>query len=337
MRADRLISLIMLLQSRGKTSARQLAHELEVSERTIYRDMLVLSAMGIPVYGEAGPLGGYALVDSYRTSLTGLTDSEIQALLMLDIPEPLQALGVGAQLKAALLKLVAALPDSKRGEEERVRQRFHLEATWWKQGEEQQPHLSTIHQAVWQDRKLFIRYTVWAGKSEVERLVEPFGLVAKAGVWYLVCATQGRLRVKRVSSLLEARLSDEGFRRPADFDLAGFWHAWQQAEEQRRVSFVVKVRASPDIIPALVYDMGSSILQRIEQAGISDDAGWVQLELFFESHYEARNRLLAFGSGVEVLEPPALRLSISDLAEQITGLYAVSKTPASGRSRDASA
>lgn len=321
MRADRLISLIMLLQTRGKTAARHLAQELEVSERTVYRDMVVLSAIGIPVYGEAGPDGGYALVDSYRTSLTGLTESEVQALFMLSIPEPLQALGVGLELKGALLKLAAAMPAVQRSEEERVRQRFHLDATWWRQKEEPQPYLKTIHQAVWQDQKLFIRYRVLAGGSDAERLVEPYGLVAKAGVWYLVCAWQGRVRVKRVSSLLEVRLSDQHFERPEDFDLADFWNIWRQDEEQRYVDFPVKVRAAPDSIPVLVHEMGSSIRQRIEQAGPPDANGWVQLDLSFESHYEARNRLMGLGGGVEVLEPAALRMSIIDLAEQVRGLY----------------
>ena len=323
MRADRLISLIILLQTRGKTTARHLAQELEVSERTVYRDMVVLSAMGIPVYGEVGPEGGYSLVDSYRTSLTGLTESEVQALFMLSIPEPLQALGVGSNLKGALLKLAAALPDRQRGEEELVRQRFYLDGTWWRQGEEPQPYLKTVHQAVWQDLRLFIRYRVWAGRSEIEREVEPYGLVAKAGVWYLVCAWQGRVRVKRVSSLLEVRLSDQNFERPADFHLKDFWNIWCQEEEQRYVDFPVKVRAAPDSIPALVHEMGSTIRQRIEQAGPPDALGWVQLELSFESHFEARNRLMGFGGGVEVLEPAALRMSIIDLAEQVRGLYGV--------------
>ena len=321
MRADRLIALVMLLQTRGKLSARQLAQELEVSERTVYRDMVALSAAGIPVYGEAGPEGGYALVDSYRTSLTGLTESETQALFMLSIPEPLKALGLGQELKAALLKLAAALPAARRVDEERVRQRFHLDASWWRQGEEPLPYLKVIHQAVWQDQKLVIRYRVWAGRTDVERLVEPYGLVAKAGVWYLVCAWQGRARVKRVSSLLEARLSEEHFERPADFDLVAFWNAWRQEEEERYSDFRALIRVAPDFIPALAYELGSSVRQRIEQSGEPDEHGWVRLELFFESLYEARRRILGFGGGVEVLEPLALRMSVMDMAEQIRGVY----------------
>lgn len=145
MRADRLLSLLMLLQIRGRMTARELAKELEVSERTIYRDIDALSIAGVPVYGEPGPEGGYALVDSYRTNLTGLTEGEVRALFMLSIPAPLADLGVSHELRAALPKLSAALPNARRRDEERVRQRFHLDSTWWRQGEERVPHLQTIH------------------------------------------------------------------------------------------------------------------------------------------------------------------------------------------------
>ena len=321
MRADRLISLVMLLQTRGKLSARELARELEVSERTIYLDIIALSAAGIPVYGEAGPQGGFALVDSYRTSRPGLPEAETQALFMLSIPEPLKALGVGNDLRAALLKLTAALPAARRSDEERVRQRIYIDANWWRQDEEPLPYLKVIHQAVWQDQRLTIRYRAWMGRAEVERVVEPYGLVAKAGVWYLVCAWGGRVRVKRVSSLLEARLATGHFERPADFDLAEFWNVWRQEEEERYSDFRALVRVAPDFIPALGYELGSSVRRRIAQAGEPDEQGWVRLELFFESLYEARKRILGFGGGVEVLEPLALRMSVIDMAEQISGVY----------------
>lgn len=158
MRADRLLSLLMLLQTRGRVSARQLARELEVSERTIYRDIIALSVAGVPVYGQAGPDGGYQLLDSYRTSLTGLSESETRALFMLNMPGLLAKLGLSQDLKAAMLKLAAALPESRRQEEERVRQRYSIDASWGSQAEEPLPHLQTIQQAVWEDRKLVITY-----------------------------------------------------------------------------------------------------------------------------------------------------------------------------------
>src|SRR5512136_703550 len=136
MRADRLLSLLMLLQARGRMTAQELAAELEVSERTIYRDINALSASGVPVYAESGPGGGCALLDSYRTNLTGLDQDEVRALFMLSIPAPLDQLGVSQELRTALLKLSAALPDTRRGDEERTRQRIHLDSTWWFQPEE---------------------------------------------------------------------------------------------------------------------------------------------------------------------------------------------------------
>ena len=160
MRADRLLSLLMLLQARGRLTAPKLAQELEVSERTIYRDIDALSAAGVPVYGEAGAGGGYALLDSYRTNLTGLTEGEVRALFMLSIPKPLADLGVGRELGAALRKLAAALPSARRDDEERVRQRFLLDAVGWEQVEESAPHLPTVHQAVWEDRRLHLAYRI---------------------------------------------------------------------------------------------------------------------------------------------------------------------------------
>lgn len=320
MRADRLLSLLMLLQARGRMTAQSLAEELEVSERTIYRDIDALSAAGVPVYGEAGREGGYALLDSYRTSLTGLTDKEVRALFMLGIPAPLADLGVSQELKAALLKLSAALPAARRRDEERVRQRFYLDAAWWHQGEEAVPHLQTVYQALWQDRKLAVTYRPLPTVT-IEQLVEPYGLVAKAGVWYLVCARAGKVSVHRVSELLDTRLSDETFQRPAGFVLPAFWKAWCGQREQSQVNYPVTVRVAPDFLPWLPMYFGDSIRARIAQAGPPDAAGWVTLELSFESLEAARDRILGLGRGVEVLKPLALRLSILDYARQIVALY----------------
>jgi predicted DNA-binding transcriptional regulator YafY len=320
MRADRLLSLLMLLQARGRMTAQALAEELEVSERTIYRDIDALSAAGVPVYGEAGREGGYALLDSYRTSLTGLTEKEVRALFMLGIPAPLAELGVSQELKAALLKLSAALPEARRRDEERVRQRFYLDSAWWHQGEESVPHLQTVYQAVWQDRKLSITYRPLP-TVEIEQLVDPYGLVAKAGVWYLVCARGGKVRAHRVSELLDARLSDETFKRPSGFALAAFWRSWCVQREQSQVNYPVTVRVAPDFFPWLPMYFGDSIRARIAQAGLPDAAGWVTLELSFESLAAARERILGLGRGVEVLKPVALRQSILDYARQIVALY----------------
>jgi predicted DNA-binding transcriptional regulator YafY len=326
MRADRLLSLLMLLQTRGRMSARQLAAELEVSERTIYRDIEALSVAGVPVYAETGREGGYALLDHYRTSLTGLNENEVRALFMLSIPSPLYDLGVSEELKRALLKLSAALPASRRGDEEQVRRRFYLDSSWWDWQEGSVPHLQRLYQAIWQDRRIMLTYRPLPA-VEIEQRVDPYGLVAKAGIWYLVCAHKAHPRVHRVSGLVAANLLEETFERPAAFDLIAFWETWCREREQSRMMYAVTVRVAPDFLPYLPRYFGSRIREKIARAGAPGADGWLTLELAFESLEAARDRLLAFGRGVEVLAPAALRESILDYAMQIKHLYSQGKEP----------
>ena len=319
MRADRLLSLVMLLQTRGNITARALAAELEVSERTIYRDVDALSFAGISVYAERGPGGGIALLDSYRTSLTGLNRNEVRALFMLSIPAPLDELGVTADLKAALLKLSAALPAVGRDEQAMARQRIHLDSVAWSQPEAPVPHLQIVHQAVWGDFKLQLRYDL-GYFGEIDLQVDPYGLVAKTTVWHLVCARQDHLRVLRVPQIIAARVLDEHFERPADFDLVAYWQAWCEQNEERLASFQVKVRVAPDLVPYLWTHFGERVAEQGADLDPSDDE-WLTITLKFERFEEARRRLLGYGRAVEVLEPQALRKSIKDYAEQIVSLY----------------
>jgi predicted DNA-binding transcriptional regulator YafY len=320
MRADRLLSLVMLLQMQGCVSAQKLADELEVSVRTIYRDVEALSFAGIPVYAERGPGGGIALLDSYRTSLTGLNRDEVRALFMLSIPAPLDELGVSADLKAALLKLSAALPAVGRDEQTMTRQRIHLDSVAWSQPELPVPHLQTVHQAVWGDLKLQLRYDL-GYFGEIELVVDPYGLVAKTTVWHLVCARQDHLRVLRVPQIIEARVLNEHFERPADFDLVAYWRDWCEQNEKRLSSFQVKVRVFPDLIPHLWTHFGERLADQSVQIDSTDEDGWQTVTLQFELFEEARRRLLGYGRAVEVLEPVALRKSIKDYAWQIVDLY----------------
>ena len=320
MRADRLLSIMMFLQARGRMTAQELAEELEVSVRTIYRDLDALSMAGVPVYAERGPGGGCALLDSYRTTLTGLNQDEMRALFMLSVPAPLAELGVDHELKAALLKLSAALPARRRQVEERVRQRIHLDSVGWFEAREPVPHLHTIQQALWQDRRLTIVYQL-RFEARAGWQVEPYGLVAKANVWHLVCAREGFPRVYRVSRVLDARLLDETCERPADFDLAAFWQDWCAAAEENRPTYPVTVRVSPEFIHWLPHYVGEAIGGGDSLAGPPDAEGWVTGTLQFESLEDARDRILACGRGVEVLAPIPLRRSVLDHAAQIVGLY----------------
>lgn len=320
MRADRLISLLLLLQARGRMTAAELAEQLEVTERTVYRDIDALSTAGVPVYGERGPRGGYALLDGYRTSLTGLTAGEMRAFFMLSIPAPLADLGLGDDLRAALLKVAAALPAAQRGEEERVRQRFHIDSAWWSAGADGAPHLQAIQQALWNDHTLYITYTTIQGIA-IEQTVEPLGLVAKAGVWYLVYAHGGAQRARKVSSLRDAVEQSETFRRPAGFDLAAFWKEWCAGYESSRTNYAVTLRVSPAFAPLLPMYFGEGVRAALARATEPDAEGWVRLSLSFESLYAARQPILACGGGVEVIEPLPLRLSVADYARQTVARY----------------
>ncbi len=320
MRADRLISLLLLMQTHGRQTAAQLARQLEVSERTIYRDIDALGAAGVPVYSDPGPHGGFSLLDSYRTTLTGLTSDEMRALFMLSIPAPLVELGLSQELKTALLKLSAALPQRRQPEQEFIRQRFYLDTTWWEQPGDAPLHLHTLHQAVTNDRLLDIHSRSLSGMP-VERRVEPYGLVAKAGGWYLVYAFHGRLRVLRAGDLQDARVIQAGFSRQPDFDLVAFWQAWCAEQERRQLAFTTTVLATERLAPHLRRSYSSQHIDEIPETSHPIRPGWQVMRLAFPSFEDARRSLLGYGRAVEVLEPLALRRSLLDYAEQIIDLY----------------
>jgi predicted DNA-binding transcriptional regulator YafY len=321
MRADRLISILMILQARGRMTARELADELEVSERTIYRDVEALSGSGVPLYAEHGPGGGLVLLDSYRTNLTGLNEDELRALfMMISTPGPLDKLGARQELKSAMLKLSAALPVTSRRDEEKIRQRFYLDWSWWFHNQEPVPHLAAIRHAVWEDCRLRLHYRNFLSLlTSVE--VEPYGLVAKAGTWYLVAGVGGAQRVFRISQLSDVEVLDGPLTRPAEFDLAAFWQQWCVEYEQNQHAFLATLRVSPELVRILPFYFGRRVPDLLAEAGLPDAEGWYTLTLTFESFEAARDRILSFGSAAEVLEPLALRCSLLDFAEQIVRFY----------------
>ena len=319
MRADRLIAILILLQDRGKLTAGELAAELEVSERTIYRDMDALSTAGIPVYAERGPGGGCALLESYRTDLTGLSRDEVRALFMLSVPAPLVELGFDQDLKSALLKLSAALPDPQRGVGSRARQRIFLDASPWFPVKERTPHLRTIQRGVWENRKLKMTFRL-AFDARVEQTVNPYGIVAKSYEWYLIFSIDGEIFVRKIIDVLEARLTNDGFTLPSDFDLIEFWMSWCKDYQDNRPQYPVRVRMHPDLLRYL-YVVNDPIVQGIQIVDKPDSAGWQVLILHFDIFDSARTRILGFGGAVEVLEPEALRRSVQDFADQIIKTY----------------
>ncbi len=313
MRADRMLAILMLLQKKKAVTARELAAELEVSVRTIYRDMDALSAAGVPVYAERGAGGGCRLVEDYRTDLTGLTSAERQALQLLTIPEPLAALETGQTLRNALLKLFASLPE---GEAERgVTRTIHLDWRGWEQGGAE-PYLHDLYRAVQERRVVQIHYR-FLNWIAVEQAVHPYGLAAKAGAWYLVYAAGGRVRARRVSELSEVHVRGEVFQMPEGFELAAAWDRLC-AEMRTDYAFQARVRIAAAAIPHLMYP-ASGIPYRA--VSMPDESGQQVFEVSFVDFESARARLLGWGGAVEVLEPEALRLSLQDHARQILSRY----------------
>lgn len=318
MRADRLLSILMILQTRGKTTADQLADDLEVSVRTIYRDLDALSQAGIPVYAERGPGGGCALLDGYRSDLTGLNNDEQAALLMMGVPEPLAQLGLDQAFKRALLKLSASQPAAKNLPSTWV----HLDSDTWGSSPAPGPLLPAIRQAICEQRKLFILRRLEFG-TQSPWTVEPLGLVSGAGGWHLVCLWEGQFRVLRLAQIIEARVEEEIFQRPAGFDLAEFWHRWRAEVERLRPTYSVTVRVSPAMMPYFSPHFRDVIAGPAAKQGFKRSDGWFEVSLCFDSLQTARTRLMGFGAGIEVLDPPVLRTSIIDFAEQLLKLYHV--------------
>jgi predicted DNA-binding transcriptional regulator YafY len=320
MRASRLVSLLLLLQTRGHQTAAELARELEVSVRTVYRDVEALSESGVPIYAERGPHGGVRLVEGYRTRLTGLTEDEAQALFLSGLPGPAAELGLGTVVAAARLKVLAALPPELRVRATRITQYFHLDAPGWFTQAEPVPALETLAAGVWESRLLEIDYD--RGSKEVRRQVEPLGLVLKAGVWYLVARSSGQHRTYRVSRVLSARLLEDRFERPEDFDLAAFWSASMAAFRDTFPRATIELRVVEERRDELLSFFRETLREPPQTLEPSGGAGWVRLRLTIESLGEAHRQLLRFGSAVEVLEPPELRERLVDTARQILDRYA---------------
>jgi predicted DNA-binding transcriptional regulator YafY len=312
MRASRLVSVLLLLQTRGQMTAAELGRELEVSERTIHRDVDALSAAGVPIYAERGPHGGVRLVEGYRTRLTGMTPDEAEALFLSGLPGPAAELGLGTVMTAAQLKVLAALPAELRARASRLVERFYLDAAGWFHANEAVPHLGVLAEAVWESHP--VRVTYHRGDRQVERTLEPVGLVLKAGIWYVVAGVDDQIRTYRVARVREAELLDERFERPADFDLAAYWSESIAAYEQEAERLAVVVRVPPDKLGALADAVGSTAAAGAERLGEPDPDGWVHLRLTVTWPEEAPGRLLAMGPDLEVIDPPAVRERVVALA-----------------------
>ena len=323
MRADRLVSLVLLLQARGHVTAAALARELEVSVRTVYRDLAALSAAGVPVLTESGPGGGCALLDGYRFPLRGLRPEEAEALLILGVPSALGELGLDGAAAAAhrKIRVTAGQREPDGGGSPAL---VHLDMPRWFRGNEQVPHLRTLAEALRRHRRLAIAYQPAdsAGRSAATRKVGPLGLVNKAGTWYLVATSSGgRVSVFRAGRIASATILDEPSDRPADFDLALFWDRWSAEFTTSRPRLPVRLRASPQALAAFGEIFGDDARPVLDAAGPPDELGWQAVTLSFEHELAAAYRLAGFGGLVEVLSPPSVRTLLVAAAQGILDRY----------------
>jgi predicted DNA-binding transcriptional regulator YafY len=310
----------MLLQGRGKLTAQQLADELEVSIRTIYRDLDALAASGVPLYGDRGPAGGYNLVDGYRTRLTGLTPAEAEAMFLAGLHGPAEALGLGQNLTAAEQKLMAALPAELRHRAGRVTERFHLDSTSWFTDPDQPAHLIALAESVWEQHELRVRYRRW--RSEVARTLQPLGIVLKGGAWYVVAMVDGQIRTYRAARILEIHKLPKHFDRPDGFNLAAFWQSWAADFESRSRQTQARVRVSPHGLVMMDFLLGSSIMRAVrETQSAPDRRGWVCVSVPLESMEYGFTDLLPYGAEIEVLEPPELRQRMRTIVEAMREVY----------------
>lgn len=319
MRASRLLSILILLQVRGRVSAAALAEEFEVSVRTIYRDVDQLSAAGVPVYAERGRSGGFQLLDGYRTRLTGFTPSEAHALLLAGIGSAAADLGLGEDLAAAQLKLMASLPADSGAGAQRVSARFHLDPAQWYTRVENVAHLPELARAVWEERRIRIRYESW--KGEVARTLDPLGLVLKGGFWYLVAASKNQPRTYRASNILDLAVTDAPSRRPPRFSLARYWKGWAADFEKRLMRERARVRLSPRGVKML-REVSPAAAEAIDAAAPAPDVdGWIEAQIPIENIEHAVTQILRLGEDARVMEPAALRDAVRGRAKAIAALY----------------
>jgi predicted DNA-binding transcriptional regulator YafY len=313
-RADRLLKILLLLQNEGKRTTAELADRLEVSQRTVMRDMEALSMAGVPVYAARGRDGGWLLPESYRTNLTGLKSEEFLSLIISAHPKLLADLGFKTHFDAAFQKLLASSPAVIRQSAEIVWKKIHIDGAGWHPANEAYPCLPTVREAVWTERKLSFIYR--RDDGDAERTVHPLGLVAKRSVWYLVAEIEGSVRTYRISRIKEARLLDETFVRPPDFDLAKYW---EQSTAEFRQN-LPRYPARLNIRAAVLDRLQKERYVQVRQTEPAED-GWIAAEVEFETADSACEIVLSFGPAVRVLAPLELREKVIAAAQAVVNLY----------------
>ena len=321
MQASRLLSILMLLQSHGRLTAPALARSLEVSVRTILRDIDQLSAAGVPIWGEPGRSGGFQLREGWSTKLTGLTEPESQALLLAGLPAAATDLGLGAAAASARLKMVASLPAEWRQQADRIGTRLHIDPLDWYRGSETPACLREAAAAVWSAQCIAVRYESWRGLSERE--LEPLGLVMKAGTWYLAARTTGQdaVRTYRLAAMRQLRVLGTGFRRPKAFDLAAWWRETSARFEAELHPVQARIAISPRALGWL-RNARVPFTADDRPAPSTPPEGWVTVRLPIESIEHGARRLLGFGGEAQALAPPALVRAVRAELSRVQMRYA---------------
>ncbi len=316
MRADRLLTIVLLLQRQQHLKASELAEALGVTERTIYRDIEALSMAGVPVYTRTGPDGGCFLDEQYRSSLNWFTGAELQTLLYTSSASPLSELGMQQSMDHAVLKLLALLPSRHQQEAEQMRQRLYLDPSGWYGTTEAHPMLPLLKEAVWGDLVIEALYETWEGDQQ-PRTLAPYSLVYKSDYWYLVGKSypSGSMRTYRVSRLTDVRLQTTRFDRDRDFKIAAYWEQASAQFLQRLPSYPVVMRVQPD---AMIYfqHIFPGRFEFIEQ---NDD--WWILNVHYTVFNEARTSVLGLGIAVEVIHPKELHEAVIGQAKAIIAKY----------------
>lgn len=303
MKSDRLLSVLMLLQAKGRATERELAEQLEVSQRTIHRDLEALSAARVPVVALRGAQGGWELEKGWRTQVPALDESEVRALLMAQ-PRVVGHPRLAAAAERAMNKLLAALPAPMRSQAATIRERLHVDATGWYETGEDLSMLAIVQEAVSRERKLAFDYTRADGQK-TPRTVDPLGLVAKGLSWYLVARGPTGLRTFRVSRMQAVTVLAIGFERPRNFDLASHWRHSTDDFIRQRQSFPAVLSLTPEAVRRLQRWFAMTPVADNIRPDETGDRVVTQVE--FESESQARFVVLGLGTGVRILKPVALR------------------------------
>ena len=320
MHASRLLSLLMLLQARGRLSAHTLARELEVSVRTIHRDIDELSAAGVPVWAGRGRSGGFQLQEGWRTRLTGLTEPESRALFLSGLAGPAAELGLGEAVASARLKVLATLPPEWRSDAQQVNARFHLDAVDWFHSAARTEHLGAVADAVWRARRLHVAYESWNGLRE--RDLEPLGLVLKAGAWYLAARSGAGAepRTYRVAGIRALQVTEQHFKPPRAFDLAAYWQASTRRFEAGVYRGTALLRVSARGL-RLLRQFSSAVAEAADASRVDDRGGWSCVRVPIESIEHAAHQLINLGADAQVIEPVELRARLRLTAQRLMKLY----------------